>query len=76
MAKRKSNANISPWGRVVGLLVGCAVTLVGVIAQLDPHVILFRAATSAFAVGTTVAIGLSVVRTTDTRSRTGRLKHR
>ncbi|MFK7821951.1 MAG: hypothetical protein AB8G99_24855 [Planctomycetaceae bacterium] len=76
MAKTKSTIEASPWGRVTGLLTGCAVTLVGVFSQLDPHVILFRAGTGAFIVGMAVATGVSLVRTTRPNTRGRRLRHR
>lgn len=38
-----------------------AVTLVGILLGLEPHVILLRAAVSAFAVGSVLWFGLSVI---------------
>ena len=64
MRRSKSQSDQSPWGRVAGLLTACAVTLVGVMSGLDPHVILIRAAISSLVVGVVVAVGVSLVRVT------------
>jgi len=40
-----------PWGRIVGLLTACLVTLIGVLCGLEPDVILQRALISSMLVG-------------------------
>lgn len=43
-----------PWGLIAGLLTACVATLVGVVCQLQPETILFRACAASFAVGLVV----------------------
>ncbi len=74
MAKptRRTTRQPTPWGRVAGLLTACFVTLTGVTLQLDPNVILLRAAAGAFVVGVTVAITAAVARSGPARQRVRR----
>lgn len=44
-----------PWGRAVGLLTGCAVTLIGVVNGLSPSVIAVRAICSGCLIGVIAA---------------------
>ena len=53
-----------PWGRAVGLVTGCAVTLVGVVAEVSPHVIAVRAVCSAVLVGSLAAFAVRLARNT------------
>lgn len=50
-----------PWGRACGLLGGCATTLAGVVQQVDPDVIVFRATVAAIAIGAVVGLFRAVV---------------
>ena len=50
-----------PWGRVFGLLSACLVTLVGVARNLDPLVILQRAAIAGVSVGILAAAATALV---------------
>jgi VIT1/CCC1 family predicted Fe2+/Mn2+ transporter len=52
MARRRAKVSTAaPWGRLAGLLCGAISTLIGVMAGLDPHVILQRAIVAATIVG-------------------------
>jgi hypothetical protein len=50
-----------PLGTVCGLLVACAVTLIGLAVGLEPHVILWRSFISAILIGSLVSFGMSVI---------------
>ncbi len=45
-----------PWGRIVGLLTACSVTLIGVARGIDPGIILLRAAIAAVLLGLLAAL--------------------
>ena len=51
-----------PWGRTVGLLTACVVTLVGTFSRLEPFVVLQRAAIAAVLVGTALTLAITLVR--------------
>ena len=53
--------NPRPWGRILGLLCGCIVTLVGVSSNLDPLLVLKRAVTAGLVVGLIGAIFTALV---------------
>jgi len=46
----------TPLGYIIGLLVACFVTLMGVIRGLDPDVILFRAICAGLVIGVVVTM--------------------
>jgi hypothetical protein len=43
--------DVLPWGRATGFLGACAVTLIGVARELEPEVVLGRAAGAGLALG-------------------------
>jgi uncharacterized membrane protein YccC len=49
------------FGMASGLLTACIVTLIGLAVGLEPYVILWRAAVSAFLIGAIVSFGMSVI---------------
>lgn len=59
-----NSTEIRPWGRAVGLVTGCAVTLVGVVTNVSPHVIAMRAVVSGVLVGSLAAFAARLVRNT------------
>lgn len=67
IANRRLN-RIGPLGTVLGLLTASMVSVVGLIVELDPLVILTRATISAFLVGTTVRFGLNVLQAANIRN--------
>ena len=52
----QSSDHDKPWGRIVGLLAGCLVTLIGVAHGIDPGIILLRAVVAALLLGVLTAI--------------------
>ena len=50
-----------PIGTASGLLIGCAVTTIGVANGIEPHIILIRALVSGIAMASVVGLGLSVI---------------
>lgn len=53
--------NARPWGRLLGLLCGCIVTLVGVVFNLDPLVVLQRAVIAGVSMGILGAVFAAVL---------------
>lgn len=58
---RRRIKRLGPIGKIVGLLTAGFVSLIGAAAGLEPQVILMRAVIAAFAIGTVVAFGVSVI---------------
>jgi hypothetical protein len=56
-----ASGNTRPWGRLVAALTACLVTLIGVICNLDPDVVLWRTLVAALLMGTLVSVGRYVV---------------
>lgn len=52
----RSSGPARPWGRIVGLLAACFVTLIGVARGIDPGIILLRAAVAAVVLGLLAAL--------------------
>jgi hypothetical protein len=50
-----------PWGRLSGLLAACGAIVVGMARDLDPDVILLRAAVAGIAIGSIVALVLHLI---------------
>ncbi len=50
-----------PWGLAGGLLAASVVTLIGVARDLDPDVLLLRAAAAGLGSGVVIALGIVVV---------------
>lgn len=64
--RKSRRRRLGPVGTVGGMCTASAVTLVGILLGLEPHVILLRAAVSAFAVGSVLWFGLSVIQLANT----------
>lgn len=70
MRSKKSRVRSNPAGRdqafphglFAGLLTAAMLTLVGVFLGFEPHVVLIRATVSALIVGSTLSVGMAVVR--------------
>ena len=62
MSNSTHQAGTIPWPRVAALLSGCTATLIGVAVQLEPHVILTRAAIAACVVGIVTACSQNLIR--------------
>lgn len=41
--KNKKKPPPRPWGRIIALLAGCGITLIGIVCGLEPDVIVLRA---------------------------------
>ncbi len=50
-----------PWGRVIGLLTACGVTLIGVFYGIEPEIILVRALVAGSVLGTLTTIVVHVL---------------
>ncbi len=50
-----------PLARICALLTASAVSIVGLVVGLEPHIILWRALVAAIVIGSIVSFGLSVV---------------
>jgi hypothetical protein len=61
MSVTTTTANRQPWGRACGLLAGCVATVVGVLREVDPDVILYRAMITAVVVAVAVRMVRSVM---------------
>lgn len=66
VARKPRRRRLGPIGTVAGMCTASAVTLVGVLLGLEPHVILLRAAVSAVLMGSVLAFGLSVIQLANT----------
>jgi hypothetical protein len=53
--------NTWPWGRIAAALTSCLVTLIGVVRDLDPDVILWRAFVASLLMGMLVSVGRYVI---------------
>ena len=51
-----------PWGRTVGLLMACIITLLGALFQMEPFEILQRAVMAAILSGLIVRLTIAMVR--------------
>ena len=65
MPEKRTTAATQPWGLIAGLLTACVVTLVGVVCQLQPTTILFRATVASFGVGLVVGLAYSTLDVVD-----------
>ena len=70
--QRRRNKAAFPAGMYAALLTAVCITLIGVIVNLDPAVILSRAAMSALIIGGLVSFGMSIVRMTLSESKAQR----
>lgn len=61
VARYSRRRRLGPVGTVAGLCTASAVTIVGILSGLEPHVILQRASISAVLVGSVLAFGLGVI---------------
>ena len=57
-----------PWGRMIGLLTACAVTLIGVAVGIDPDAILVRACVASVITGSLAATAAGVLETLTQRT--------
>lgn len=56
MTKHHRHHLPQPWGLAIGLLTGCVVTLIGVVLDLQPDTILFRALVGGGLVGSLIGL--------------------
>lgn len=66
VVRKPRRRRLGPVGTLGGLCTASIVTMVGILLGLEPHVILFRAAVSAVAMGSVLAFGLSVIQLANT----------
>ncbi|MFN5321871.1 MAG: hypothetical protein ACK5D7_10400 [Planctomycetota bacterium] len=64
--RQSRRRRLGPIGTVAAMCTASAVTLVGVMLGLEPHVILLRAAGSAILMGSVLTFGLSVIQMANT----------
>lgn len=62
MSAAEPQQRVRPWGRSIGVLMGCFATLIGVACNIDPFVVLQRAVLAGLVCGVVAAIIAAVAR--------------